>query len=145
MEHKQKTLQPVSEEFKDHVTAQPSPTLGSLADLEERIGSPHVDTSLSSVQEARQQVDGFAEPQLTPQQNIGAQHVDLTDQPVQAQPEEVAPVSDVRPAPLVSSDTTTESTNENGPPAVPPPLMPPNSQPQFFDADGKNNNPFSAK
>ncbi len=48
-------------------------------------------------------------------------------------PKTTEPVS--QPAPQVF--------NPNTPPAVPPPLMPQaNSQPQFFEADGTNSNPF---
>ncbi len=142
MEHKQKTLQPVSDEFKGHVTSNPQePLSNNLADLEARV------TESDGLDAARQQVDSLAQPQLTPQQNIGAQHVDLGQPPAVQQPteQEVAPVSDARPAPLTSTDSQDVRQDPDGPPAVPPPLMPPNSQPQFFDADGKNNNPFSAQ
>jgi hypothetical protein len=144
MQHGQKVVQPLSEEFQPKKVDNPigsSATEGSLADLEQKVDSPHaeensLDAHLGSI---RNQVNAVAENALTPNQNIGAQFIDLQP-PI---PEEVAPVTDAKPEPITSNPGDSQNNDPNGPPAVPPPLMPP-SQPQFFDENGKTSNPFSS-
>lgn len=144
MQHGQKVLQPISDEYQPQKVENPVSNVqpGSLADLEQKMDSPHapensLENHLGSI---RSQVNAVAENAPAPQQSIGAQHVDLTPPPPV---EEVAPVAGAKPQPLVSQPDNARNGDSNGPPAVPPPLMPP-SQPQFFDEDGKNNNPFSS-
>jgi hypothetical protein len=131
MQHGQKVLQPLSEEFQPKKVDNPVSAIqpGSLADLEQKVESPHaaensLDEHLGSV---RSQVNTDAQQQPEPQQTVP--------------PEEVAPVTSAKPQPLMTRSEEGQNTDSNGPPAVPPPLMPP-SQPQFFDEDGKTSNPF---
>ena len=159
-ENAHKVIQPISEEFQPKPVQNPvsgtqqSPTTpGSLADLEKSVGSPHAnqqtpdDDLQQHLGSIRSQVNANSENMTAPRQSTGANHVDLTPpaQPQQPIPEaEVAPANMPRPAAIKSTDGNQQPQDPNAPPSVPPPLMP-TAQPQFFDADGKNNNPFAAK
>jgi len=160
-ENAHRVIQPISEEFQPKPVQnpvsgiqQPPTTPGSLADLEKSVGSPHVaqqppvDDLQQHLGSIRSQVNANSENMAAPRQSTGANHVDLSAAPSPApQPEsevEVAPANMPRPAAIKSTDGNQQSQDPNAPPSVPPPLMP-TAQPQFFDADGKNNNPFAAK
>lgn len=103
----------------------------TLTQLEQAVDSPHVDTS--SIDDARAAVANAADAQPLiapiPQQSVGAQNVDLqkvADEVAQTQPE------------VIQNDMP-----EVHDPTAPPPVPPPMSSPQFYDADGNNQNPFS--
>lgn len=133
-EHHKKVIQPLSSDFQDPAGQQPQaqPQIPvdpnqTLSDLEQSVGSPHATAS--------EDVNDF----------LGSTRPEVQEPPVeqaQTQPEEQPEpkqeeVQDPneQPAPQVIDPTA--------PPAVPPPLLPQApAQPQFFDADGKNANPF---
>ncbi|HMT19249.1 MAG TPA: hypothetical protein PKD20_00235 [Candidatus Saccharibacteria bacterium] len=97
----------------------------TLSDLERSVHSPHT-----------QQVDDFLGTTRQPvDQNAQSEPNKQEEQKEDEKEEKPEPVVEVpQPAPKV--------VNPSAPPEVPPPLMPAPTQPQFFDADGNNNNPF---
>ncbi len=107
----------------------------TLTDLEKAVDSPHLPPS-SVVDDARDAVAKAAdskEPLFPrPKENVGASNVDL-----QKVAEEVAS-AEPEQAPAPAEDKAPEVTDPTAPPPVPPPM----TTPQFFDADGNNQNPF---
>ncbi len=108
---------------------QPATTNGAsqtLSDLERSVHSPHT-----------QQMDDFLGTTRQPAVQDVQTEPDKQEQKEEEKKEEEKPeqlVEVPQPAPKV--------VNPSAPPEVPPPLMPAPTQPQFFDADGNNSNPF---
>lgn len=166
-EHGKKVIEPLpaeSDDDKDDDTSQVSSTEvkhpyvdtsvdtpQSLADIEKSVDSPHTQTSPEDVKSddktSSSGIDNFlgttrAMPPAPNDNQVPTPTPVVTPEPEEEKEEkkeektpEVEGDSSVQPEPMVINPTD--------PPAVPPPLMPQaNSQPQFFDADGSNNNPF---
>ncbi len=140
MQHKHKTLQPISDEFQ---TKKPQNPLSNL-DLE--------DTSDDKLEQIRKSIDETAKDKPVPKQNIGALHVDLEkedDVKPESKDSSEQVLNQVQPKPLVSSSDSPKVEDSTKPPAVPPPLMPPpsaqgaSSGPQFYDANGQQTDPLS--
>jgi len=149
-ENAHKVIQPISDEFQPKPVQNPvsgngqppSTAADSLAELEKSIGSTHA-VQQSPVDDLQQHLGSVKSQPESRQDN----RADMVEPPAtQPQPEaEVAPANMPRPAAIKSTDGDQQQPQDpNAPPSVPPPLMP-TAQPQFFDADGKNNNPFAAK
>jgi hypothetical protein len=134
MQHASRVVQPVSEEFQtkqfDNPIGAPVAAAepGSIAALEQAVDSPHAQSPVGQSTDLQDHLGSVRRQTVTPEP-VG---------PIAE--EEVAPAHTPRPEPLNTVDQ--QQPSPGSAPAVPPPLMPP-SQPQFFDADGKNNNPFS--
>lgn len=127
--------EPVAPTMPEPAPAAPTVPAGTqtLAELEQSVKSPHVESTPS--------VDDF----------LGTTRVASIAEPAKEEttssalpPVEVATVvQEDKPEVPEELQAPPEVIDANAPPAVPPPLMPQGmSQPQFFDADGKNNNPF---
>lgn len=113
----------------------------TLTDLEKAVESAHAQATPEV--DAQPSVEDFlgttrpiaepdeekpAEPERTP-----------AEQPKPEEEKKEPPKPPVEPF----SQPAPQVINPNAPPAVPPPLMPQaGSQPQFYEADGSNNNPF---
>lgn len=133
------TPEPVIQDKAPEPISEPSPIPvvpdQTLTQLEKAVDSPHVPPQ-ANVDQARDAVASAAasRPPAIPEPSasIGAQNVDL-----QKVAEEVAQ----------SEETSTTQNEEAKPevvdPTAPPPVPPPMSTPQFYDADGNNQNPFS--
>ena len=117
---------------------EPQPEAQTLSDLEKKVASTHAEVNDDKY------VDDFlgtsrpVPPQAEAKEQEPAKE-ESKEEPKQEKKEEApAPVKQqtlAQPTPTVI--------NPSAPPTVPPPLMPQApSQPQFFDADGKNSNPF---
>ena len=122
------------------IVSQPAPEkpTQTLNDLEKKVSSPHlqenddkyVDDFLGSSRPAKPQAE---EPKPEEQKA----------DPQEEKKEEVKPESPAPEPTKPLSPPTPTVINPGAPPSVPPPLMPQApSQPQFFDAEGKNSNPF---
>ncbi len=133
--HKQRVIEPLSpEETVEPPTRDDSQQ--TLTDIEKSVDSPHVSP------DATANVDDF----------LGSSRAAPVIEPVVSEiPAPAAPVEEVKPetpTPPVEDvvqvpEPTPQVVNPSSPPSVPPPLMPQApTQPQFFDADGSNNNPF---
>jgi hypothetical protein len=126
----------------------------TLADLEKSVDSPHlagtepaeqppeaessVDDYLGTVREqVSQAISAQPEQFPKPQESVGATHVELEEAPqkTEQQPEETLP-EQAPPSPTPQTQAP-QVINPSSAPAVPPPMMP-----QFYDADGNNQNPF---
>jgi len=154
-EHKQLVLQPLpSEEEKQQQALQPAVAeqpetadtatataeteelvtvaeqpIQTLSEIEKKVASPHAEENDDKY------VDDFL--------GTSRPAVQQPEEPKQEKKEEVTqePPAPAQNQPLVQPTPTV--INPSAPPSVPPPLMPQApSQPQFFDADGKNSNPF---
>lgn len=103
----------------------------TLSQLEKAVESPHQDiTTVDNARDAVARAADSQEPSYPkPAESIGASNVDLqkvADEVVKAEPD---PSTDDKKPEVVD-------------PTAPPPVPPPMTTPQFFDADGNNQNPF---
>ncbi len=145
-EDKQETNIPVvepenksNEQFNTSVTDAPIPIDDqTLTQLEKAVDSPHL--SSSQVDDARDAVLKATDTQEPtypkPLESVGASNIDL-----QKVAEEVAQAEPAQAGNDNDSETQKREVSVNDPTA-PPPVPPPMSTPQFFDADGNNQNPF---
>ncbi len=114
----------------------------TLSDLEKKVASPHAEENDDKY------VDDFlGTSRPVPQQEEVKEREPAKEESIEEheqEKKEEAPAEAPAPAqqqPLVQPTPTV--INPSAPPTVPPPLMPQApTQPQFFDADGKNSNPF---
>lgn len=139
-----KTAEPVKEES----VPTPEQPAQTLSELEKSVASPSVEPNDDKY------VDDFLgtsrpapeKPEESKPEEPKAQ-VPTTQEPKEEEKKaEEAPKPPETPAPVQHqplSQPTPTVINPSAPPTVPPPLMPQApAQPQFFDADGKNSNPF---
>ena len=155
--HGKKVIQPLADgdpQQSTQNTTTPEPVSSSpqtLTDLEQAVDSPHVSDSPQVPDEFVGMVkNGFVGDQTEAKSDVEkaindarqateqAQSTSEGQKPAQHAPETPAQPDQVNPA----DQPPPQVVNPNSPPPVPPPLMPPSNQPQFFDADGKNDNPL---
>ncbi|MBP6962621.1 hypothetical protein KBB49_03735 [Candidatus Saccharibacteria bacterium] len=134
---------PAKDEQKvEEIVATPAQPTQTLSDLEKKVASPHVEENDDKY------VDDFlgtsrpAQPVIEKTESEAPKEEKSVEE--EKKPEEVhqePPVATPQTQPLAQPTPTV--INPTAPPTVPPPLMPQApAQPQFFDADGKNSNPF---
>ncbi len=134
---------PAKDEQKvEEIVATPAQPTQTLSDLEKKVASPHVEENDDKY------VDDFlgtsrpTQPVIEKTESEAPKEEKSVEE--EKKPEEVhqePPVATPQTQPLAQPTPTV--INPTAPPTVPPPLMPqPPAQPQFFDADGKNSNPF---
>jgi hypothetical protein len=127
----QKVIEPIEDTMQDSAK--------TLAELEQALESPHVESTQDqqSPQDTSINVDEFLG---TTQVSDAAQvPAESTPQLPQAPPAVVSQQAQ----PTQEESEEAQKTDPNAPPVVPPPLLPQApAQPQFFDADGNNQNPF---
>jgi nanoRNase/pAp phosphatase (c-di-AMP/oligoRNAs hydrolase) len=129
-----KTINPLSSDQK------PAATSGTLSQLEEKVNSPHLQSSAtnpSAEEVARQAVNQATHTAtndtLEPVAALNAMPIELNkDQPAPAQnspltTEQVFPTQLVKPDTGLVPDPNAGAVNPSAPPLVPPPLMPPSS------------------
>ncbi len=114
-------------------------TTQTLSDLEQAVGRVHA--------EEEQKVEDFlgtTRVTVTPEPEDEQQ--EPQQEPLLAAPPELTSEQEEKEEPKEEDETLQappQVIDPNAAPEVPPPLMPlAPSQPQFFDANGKNNNPF---
>lgn len=120
---------------------QPSPEPNeieqTLKDLELAVNSPHVQHEApldeQAIRDSVAQAADAVRPEFpTPKADIASTPVEILTPEAAVPP----PVSE----PVVAIPPPTPEANPDSPPPVPPPMMP-----QFYDANGKNDDPFTAK
>jgi hypothetical protein len=141
----QPDAQPVVEAPQSQVLAPaPEQTAQTLSEIEKKVASPHVEENDDKY------VDDFLgtsrpAPENTEQPKEEPKPQEAVEETPKEEPKKEEP-SPEPPAPVLHQPLTQPTPtviNPSAPPTVPPPLMPQApSQPQFFDADGKNSNPF---
>ncbi len=146
--HGKKVIEPLngSEETVSPPAQTPSNEIQTLSDLEQTLGSPHLSQTNQNVDEFFGSTRPTAEQ---PQQSAVSQAItearEQSEPPKEEKPVEQEEKKEEEPKqtdPL--QQPPPQVVNPTAPPAVPPPLLPQaNSQPQFFEADGTNSNPFS--
>ena len=128
--------------LEEPVAPQATPDSQTLTDIEKAVGSEHVQSQDVAQPQAAPNVEDFlgttrATPDPVAEPEV-AQENPVTETPAEEKKQEEAPAVEI-PAP----EPAPQVINPTDPPAVPPPLMPQSSaQPQFYEADGTNSNPF---
>lgn len=145
IEHHKKVIEPLSAEYQSS-THHPLDAQ-TLSDLEQAVASPHVTGGDS------QNVDNFLGSTRQPVDQSQAPEPSVVSQAITEARQESAPPKEEQPVEEKKEEVPQQVeplqqpppqvVNPTAPPAVPPPLMPQaTAQPQFFDEDGKNANPF---
>lgn len=147
-----KSTEPVKEEPESPPEQAPEQPAQTLSELEKNVANTHAEANDDKY------VDDFLgtsrpvpdKPEVPKPEEPKAQEPTKDEPKVETKEEkkvgEEAPKPAEAPAPVQHqplSQPTPTVINPSAPPTVPPPLMPQApAQPQFFDADGKNSNPF---